>query len=264
MILSSCPGMAGPASAALVAGAATDEVALARRARTTLYAAESGRLVVADGKRASPEASVAVFDDGGEAMLLVPRDGLVVEAAQRRGHAALLIDADPEFGVSVTLVGRLGVGRRWSISSDDSRPDVIPDQVDDAEQRVAVALTVERVLVSCPYDELTVTTRTRRPIPLDVYALAEPDRVTVEIVRMIPHLNAEHADEVRALAAFCADVPAADVLGAQLIHLCRNGFGLRWVGRDGGNEERFRFPEPVRDVPDLADRLQSYVAAAPS
>jgi Protein of unknown function (DUF2470) len=267
----SCRGLTGAASAALVDGVTADDVALARRARTTLLAAVDGRLVVADGRRRSPQESVAVFDDGGEAILLVPRGGHLVEAARGRRHAALLVDGDPEFGVGVTLVGRLGVERPNRPRADtgvdssiglDSSAGV--DQIARTDDRVAVALTVERVLVSCPYDELSVTTKTRRPIPLDVYALAEPDRVTVEIVRTIPHLNSAHADEVRALAAFCADVPAADVLGAELVHLCRNGFGLRWVGRDGGDEERFRFPQPARDVAEVADRLQAYVGAAPN
>jgi hypothetical protein len=127
-----------------------------------------------------------------------------------------------------------------------------------------VTLTVERVLVSCPHGELSVTTGTRRPIPLDVYALAEPDRITVEIVRTIPHLNSAHAEEVRALAAFCANVPAADVLAAELVHLCRNGFGLRWIGRDGADEERFRFPRSADNLAEVVDRLQTYVGAAPN
>jgi Protein of unknown function (DUF2470) len=260
----SCPALTGRASAALVDGV-TDDVALARRARTTLLAAVTGNLVVADGRRRSPQDSVPVFDDGGEAIMLVPRDGHVLEAARGRGHAALLIDGDPEFGVGVTLVGRLGVE-----GSDRQRADIVADpgraqdQAVATDDRVAVTLTVERVLVSCPYDALSVTTATRRPIPLDVYALAEPDRVTVEIVRTIPHLNSAHADEVRALAAFCAGVPAADVLAAELVHLCRSGFGLRWVGRDGADEERFRLPHPARNLAEVADRLQTYVGAAPN
>jgi hypothetical protein len=269
VISGSCPGLTSPASAALADGAATDDVALARRARTTLLAAVTGHLVVADGTRRSPQESVPVFDDGGEAIMLVPRDGHVLEAARGRGHAALLIDGDPEFGVGVTLVGRLGVegSDHWRaaiLADRDAEPGPVPaqDKGFATDDRVAVTLTVERVLVSCPYDELSVTTATRRPVPLDVYALAEPDRVTVEIVRTIPHLNSAHADEVRALAAFCADVPATDVLAAELVHLCRNGFGLRWVGRDGADEERFRFPRPARDLAEVADRLRAYVGAA--
>lgn len=261
----SCPALTGPATAGLAEGVTTDDLALARRARTTLLAAVHGRLVVADGRRRSPQESVAVFDDGGEAIMLVPPAGHLVEAARGRRHAALLVDADPEFGVGVTLFGRLGVERPNPQRAETvAAGGAVADQISGTHDRVAVALMVERVLVSCPYEELAVTTRTRRPIPLDVYALAEPDRVTVEIVRTIPHLDSAHADEMRALAAFCADVPAADVLGAQLVHLCRNGFGLHWVGRDGGDEESFRFSQPARDVAEVADRLQAYVGAAPN
>jgi hypothetical protein len=65
--------------------------------------------VVADGRRGKPAALVNVIDDGGEATLLVPRNGEVAQSARGRPHAALLLDANPEFGVGVTLVGPLAV-----------------------------------------------------------------------------------------------------------------------------------------------------------
>jgi len=205
--------------------------------------AETGRLIVADGTRGDPAAEevVSVFDDDGEAIILVPRRARFDAAVRRHRHAALLMDTDPEFGVGLTLLGRLGAAP--SDPSRCGRVGCAPATRDQA----AVAFIVDRVLVSCPYEEVSVMIRTRRPIPLDVYALAEPDRMPVALSRMIPHLNRDHSQDVRALAALSAGLPVRDVIGAELNHLCPLGFGLRWVGAEGGDEVRYRFDEPACD-----------------
>ena len=104
-----------------------------------------------------------------------------------------------------------------------------------------MAFSVDRVLLSCPYETVSVLTRTRR---------------------MIPDLNRIHGPDVRALAAFSAGRPVRDVIGAELNHLCPLGFGLRWVSAEGGDNVRYRFDEPACDPVEIRRRLQGYVGAA--
>ena len=248
-----CPAHARPV--------ALDDIELARRARTTLAASERGRLVIADGGPGGcGESIVPLLDDSGEVVVVVARDSPMPDAARRRRHAALLIDADPDYGVGVTLVGRLvESGRSTSPTGGESvasTPDLEASSGPSGQDQVAIRLTVERVLASCPHDRVSVLTRDRRPIPLELYALVEPDRLAVEIARLLPHLNDEHADVVRALAVHSSGEGAEQVVGARVSHLCRQGLRLWWVGRTGATEQTIRFPQSATSVEEIGRFLQ--------
>ena len=230
-----------------------DDVELARRARTALAATDRARLVVADGGPSGcVESTVPVHDDSGEAFVMVRRDSADHDAARRRRHAALLIDADPDYGVGVTLVGRLTERRIEPGINCGIEPGIEPGMKPGMRLRaeppdlVAISLTVDRVLASCPHDRVSVLTRDRRSIPLDLYALVEPDLVAVVIARLVPHLNQGHTEQVRALAAHASGTAVAEIAGAHVSHLCRESLRLWWVGRSGATEQPFGFPRPAR------------------
>lgn len=188
-----------------------DEEYLARRARTTLAGSDQARLVVADGgPRVCGEYQVTVRDDGGEPILLVPCGGVLQQVARRRCHAALMLGATSPDGVGVTLVGRLA--EQPEAATGLIAPAAIclgcePVTGLPCPGWTAVALTVQRVHTSCPRVEVRVQTRPRREIPLELYAMAEPDELAAGIPWIQRHLNGSHPEQVRAIAARCARLP---------------------------------------------------------
>ena len=224
-----------------------DEHELARRARTTLAGAERGVLVVANGRATRyRELPVEVADDGGEALVAVPAGGPLDEAVGRRAHAALILEPNEQYGVGLTLIGRL-------------LPAAGPDD-DDGPARSYGSLTVERVLASCPVPERRDSVP-RREIPLHSYAAAEPDAIAAHASRIARHLTEDHQDQVRRLAARCAGVPVERMAAAQLSRLAADGTQLWWVDDDGAHRIDAAFDPPARDLAELGLKLRALLAS---
>ncbi len=216
-----------------------DEFELARRARTTLAGAEFGLLVIADGGSARyRQCQVTVTDDGGEAVLGTPVLGSVAVAATRNAHAALLLESNEEFGVGLTLIGRISLWRE----PDDREPG-----------QAAVGLSVERVLASCPHGR---TGQPRREIPLASYAAAEPDSIAAHGRRIAQHLTEHHQDQVRALLAQCTRRPAGLIAAAQVSRLRAEAIEFWWLDGDGAHEFRIAVDPPAADLTELGQRLR--------
>lgn len=224
-----------------VAGLLFDETELARRARTTLAGCDEGVLVIATGLvPLYRECVVAVRDDEGEALLSSTGGQPVAAAAQLRAHAALMLSPNGSYGVGLTLMGRIvpsKTGHRGIAGIDDPN-------------RVSIALTVERVLVSCPQLNTTAPQH-RQELPLDIYAIAEPDVVAANGWRVARHLTRDHQRQVRMLVAHRRGRPATEIIAAQVSELSRWEMQLWWVDESGAHQDRVRFAHPATNLADL-------------
>jgi hypothetical protein len=219
-----------------------DQAELACRARTTLAGADCGVLVVAGGRSAGyHERRVAVADDGGEPVLEV---GNGESAPSAGAHAALMLAPNEHFGVGLTLIGRLAIR--------PVRPELAEAQV---------ALTVERVLVSCPQPGSHYP---HREISLDAYAGAEPDPIAANGWRIARHLTESHQQQVRGLAAHCLHRPIDEILAAQLSGLTARRLELWSVDESGAHHNTLNFEHAAGDLTELAFMVRSLLAGHPS
>lgn len=240
-----------------------DEDELARRARTTLAAADDGILVIAHGL--APlyrECPVSVRDDDGEALLGSPAASPVAEAARQRCHAALMLRPVDQHGVGLTLIGRISPVR--VAESGDLEPD--------GQGQVSIALTVERVLASCPRSELSGSklgesksklgeskktgSPQRREISLSSYATAEPDPIGANAHRVARHLTLDHQDQVRALAAHCVGRPVSQIIAAQISQLSRQHVRLWWMDEAGAHPAEVSFPRSAESLTELGELIR--------
>ncbi|MGI8667700.1 MAG: hypothetical protein ACR2N4_17020 [Jatrophihabitans sp.] len=205
-----------------------DDAELARRARTTLAGAERGTLMVATGSAARlRECEVQVRDDGGEPVVGSP---CPIVLAPNRTHAALLLWPNEQYGVGLTLIGRIAPAGQSPGGG------------------ASFALSVERVLASCPKPSFTSS---RMQIPLALYAGAEPDAIAANGWRIARHLTEAHQPQVRSLAAGLTGQPVDEVIAAQVSRLGCDRLQLWWVGSAGASVREVAFDRPAGDLADL-------------
>jgi len=216
-----------------------DEHELARRARTTLAGAEHGRLVIADGGTTRfRECQVTVTDDGGEAVLGSDALGSVAVAAAHNAHAALMLESNQEFGVGLTLIGRISL-----LSEHNERE----------PGKASIALSVERVLTSCPHGS---TGQPRREISLVSYAAAEPDSIAAHGRRIAQHLTEDHQAQVRTLLAHCTRLPVSVIAAAQVSRITAKAIDFWWLDVEGAHEFTIAFDPPAVDLAELGYRIR--------
>ncbi len=264
-------GMDGERDTVGALGLLFDEDELARRARTTLAAADDGILVIAHGLAPRyRECPVSVRDDDGEALLGSSAGSPVAEAARQRCHAALMLRPVDQHGVGLTLIGRISpvlVGESGDPESNSTG-------------QLSIAFTVERVLASCPRGEPSGSnlsgsnlsgsklsgsnlsgsnlsgSKQRREISLSSYATAEPDPIAANGHRIARHLTLDHQDQVRALAAQCVGRPVSQIIAAQISQLSRQYLRLWWVDEAGAHPAEVGFPRPAESLIELGNLVR--------
>jgi hypothetical protein len=235
-----------------------DNRQLARRARTTLAGADVGLLLTGDaGGRIGKAIAVRVFDDDGEALIQCDRDSAIAQAARARRLASLVLAPNPAFGVKLTLSGRLNTNDRPDQQLSHSAARVMSGGTD-----IVVALRVDQVSAACPHTHPQGAPSEEREVPIAIYADAEPDLFAANIPRVIRHVNSEHAEQVRWLAAHATGVPISRLAAACLTTLTANGATLCWIDESGAHPATLRFDRPARTLEELAATLRSGVAAA--
>jgi hypothetical protein len=235
-----------------------DDRQLARRARTTLAGADVGLLLTGDaGGSIGKAIAVRVFDDDGEALILCGRDSTVAQAARTRRLASLVLAPNPTFGVRLTLSGRLNISGRADQPASHRTTRVVSGGTD-----IVVALRVDQVSAACPHTHPQSAPSEEREVPIGLYADAEPDLFAANIPRVIRHVNSEHAEQVRWLAAHATGVPIGRLAAACLTTLTANGATLCWIDKYGAHPATLRFSRPARTLEELATTLRSGVAAA--
>ena len=234
---------------------------LAARARTTLAGADIGRLVAETGSGVGVQA-VRIVDDAGEPLLVCARTDELVAAATGGRRAVLQLDPTPTRGVRLRLGGRLSrldeaaeatgacdtlAARTWRL--------VGPDEV-------LIALRVDRIEAGCPHEMMRSPLAAHRPIPLSLYARAEPDHLAANIPRITQHLNAHHGEQLRALAADLTARRVADIAVASIVELHRSGARIAWIDDSGAHDRRIEFPEVATTLPALVRAIDVRVQAA--
>ncbi len=242
---------------------ALDDGDLARRARTTLAGADRGALLLNGPYRLGGNGvPVPVADDEGEPLIVCQRDGALARTARARRLAGLILAPTPEHGVGLTLVGRL-------LAVDDMDP-AVRDRSYSAARRIPLkpeahellTLRVEHVRVTCPHASRLRLTTTGMNVPLGRYVDAEPDLVAANIPRIRRHLNVDHAEHLRHLAAHAAGITVADVLSASLGSLRADGLTLDVIDTWGMRPRVIRFRRRAESVEELAAMLRACVEHA--
>lgn len=92
-------------------------------------------------------------------------------------------------------------------------------------------------------------------IDLDAFLAAEPDPIVTHSVRVRTHLNAEHHEELRVLAARLLGVAEDDIAAATLEWIDALGVEVAVIGAEGSRSFRFPFRVPLTSMDDLGGQL---------
>ncbi|MGH3636852.1 HugZ family protein [Mycobacterium sp.] len=92
------------------------------------------------------------------------------------------------------------------------------------------------------------------------YATAEPDPVQPHAAAAIAHLNADHAESLRAIAMALGGYP--DTVSATCTAADRYGLDLRVVTDRGAAYTRIGYPEPINSADDLPGATKELVQLA--
>jgi Protein of unknown function (DUF2470) len=245
-------------------GVMFDDRQLARRARTTLAGADSGQLLtVGDRGLADTRFAVRVCDDDGEVLIRCEPEGAVTRAARARRLASLVLAPNPTFGVGLTLSGRLSL---------TDGPGIAPlrrghcacraKEMASGSTDVVVALRGDHVSAACPRDHPRGLSIAQRSVPISLYADAEPDMFAATLPRMIEHLNENHAEQVRRLAAHMTAMPSSRLIAASLTALSAERATVCWVDGSGAHPATLQFARPAHSLEELAATLRECVLAA--
>jgi Protein of unknown function (DUF2470) len=235
-----------------------DEDRLAQRARTSVAAAEAGRLVLGPLAAAhSCSYRVGVFDDDGEPRLVCRRGAVVDRAATQGRLVTLALDPTAPGELRLRLTGRLTAVNEDAVAAGRTqhRP---------TAHAAVVWLRVERVTVRCPHPTVGRDALRERELSLASYALAEADEFAARLPRLIGHVNRHHPDRMREVAAHHSEVPATRILAAALTGLDAHGARVTWIGTGGAQDVVIRFAEPVDTVEQLALAVRRHLGPAPS
>ena len=99
-------------------------------------------------------------------------------------------------------------------------------------------------------------------MPTDVYAAAEPDLFAANIPRIVRHINEQHGEKVRRLAAHTVGVPLSQLAAACLTDLTAQQANLCWLDESGAHRAVLPFPRPAPTLEELAAALRACVTAA--
>lgn len=238
---------------------------LARRARTTLAGADAGVLLLTGDERSKivRPISVRLIDDDGDALIRCASGSEVAQAASAHRPAILVLAPNPSFGVRLTLSGRLGptdgtkgrvVGGRCASCRANRSVSGTPD--------IVVALRVDHVGAGCPRERPDSVPSETRTVPTAVYADAEPDLFAANIPRIVHHINENHAEQMRRLAAHTVGVPRRQLAAACLTDLTAEQASLCWLDESGAHPAVLPFARPAPTLEELAAALRACVAAA--
>lgn len=241
-----------------------NDVLVARRARTTLAGADTGVLLTEDdrGGIVTP-ISVRVIDDHGNALIRCTSGDAVALAANAHRVAVLVLEPNPNFGVRLTVSGRLSTpngtnGRVVGGLCDSCRANRALSGAPD----MVVALSVHHVSASCPHGSPDSAPNQERTVPIDIYAEAEPDLFAANIPRVVQHINTHHGEQIRRLAAHTVGVPPSELVAASLTGLTAEQASLCWLDAYGAHPAVLPFARPAPTLEELAATLRACVSAA--
>lgn len=92
-------------------------------------------------------------------------------------------------------------------------------------------------------------------VDVDAFLAAAPDPILTRSVRVRAHLNADHHEELRMLAARLLGLAGTDVAAATLEGIDALGVDLAVIGREGSRMFRFPFRVPLTSMDDLGGQL---------
>jgi hypothetical protein len=76
------------------------------------------------------------------------------------------------------------------------------------------------------------------------------------------HLNADHADDLRVLAARLFGTPTAQLAGVSVEWIDTLGLDLAVIDEDGASSVRLPFRVPLTSIDDLGERLHHVLGEA--
>lgn len=227
-------------------GSPLTQMTFAGRARSALSASSS--LAWATGEEAG---TALYYQECGSPILLT--DDEVAEDLLTAGAGRIEMGLHPQVGL-VRLVGQF-----WPLADTDAVPKIEAIRRDHQDCSNCISRRITRLI---GLHVVTVAIRLPqeadyRPIAPDDYALAAPDPIVASGAAIAAHLNSDHSDELREVAARVLDVPSGAVAGASVGAVDCTGFALETVGRFGGQVVFIPFAQPPIDDRELQRSLRA-------
>lgn len=227
-------------------GTSLTRLSFAERARSALSASSSLAWAVGDDA-----GSALYYEECGSPILLTDDD--VAEELLAVGAGRIEMALHPQVGL-VRLVGQF-----WPLADTDAVPKIDAIRRDHQDCTNCVSRRITRLIglhvvtaaIRLPQES------SYRPIALDDYALAAPDPIVSSGAIIAAHLNSDHSDELRAVAAGILGVPTGAVAGASIGAVDRGGIELETVGGFGGQVMFIPFPRPPADERDLQRSMRT-------
>ncbi|SDT27029.1 DUF2470 domain-containing protein [Microlunatus soli] len=221
------------------------QLSFAERARSALSA--SSTLAWAAGDEAG---TALYYQECGSPILLT--DDEVADELLFAGCGRIEMGLHPRLGL-VRLVGQF-----WPLADTEAVPKIEAIRRDHQDCSHCVSRRITRLI---GFHVVTAAIRLPgeteyHPITVDEYAMAGPDPIIAAGAVIAAHLNADHADELRAVSAGLLGVPHDAVAGASIGAIDCGGFELETVGGFGGQMVFIPFPHPPADERELQRALR--------
>ena len=193
------------------------------------------------------EGQAPYLEQDGTPMLLVER--ATADDLLRAGEVAIESAALPELGV-LRLVGSVwpavADGQLAALRQFRSEHAACSDCCGPLRTHL-VGVRVDTVALAASGSVL--------PVDLDAYVDARPDPGITRSLRVRMHLNADHGDDLRVLAARLFGRRPAELAGVRVEWIDALGLDLAVIDEEGASSVRLPFRVPLTSMEDLGERL---------